>query len=392
MKTLSGLDVVSMHMPTGLCGKRAGILCHASSITSDFRFITEVLASGNGCKIAAIFGPQHGIFGQTQDNMIEWEGRTDPVLKIPVYSLYGEHRKPTPAMLEGLDIMVVDLQDVGARLYTYIWTVKLCMEACAEAGIPLYVLDRPNPIGRVQADGPVLSEEFFTFVGGASIPLCHRMTIGEMAVWIRQKHLPGCDLHVIRAEGWRRNSLYRETGLPWVLPSPNMPTPETALVYPGTVLAEALNISEGRGTVIPFELTGAPFIDSARLLNELRIRNIPGCVFRTHDFIPTFNKFTGQYCHGIQIHVTDASVFRPVVTVLNLFDAIIKTSPAGSLTFNPPPYEYEYRMMPFDILSGDSRMREVLENSLSLADEISRWDASIESFNKEFRQMALYTE
>jgi uncharacterized protein YbbC (DUF1343 family) len=392
MKTLSGLDVVSIRMPSGLCGKRAGVLCHASSITSDFRYITEVFGSDSGCRLAALFGPQHGISGQTQDNMIEWESTTDPLLRIPVYSLYGEHRKPTPAMLDGLDVMVVDLQDVGARLYTYIWTVKLCMEACAEAGIPVYILDRPNPIGRVQADGPVLSEEFFTFVGGASLPLCHRMTIGEIAVWIKQKHLPGCDLHVIRAEGWKRNSLFRETGLPWVLPSPNMPTPETALVYPGTVLAEALNLSEGRGTVIPFELSGAPFINSTHLLNELRSRNIPGCAFRIHDFIPTFNKYAGQYCQGIQIHVTDATCFRPVVTALHLFDAILKTSSSGSLKFNPPPYEYEYRLMPFDILSGDSRMREVLEKNLSVTDEISRWDASIESFNEEFRQMALYTE
>ena len=392
MKTLSGLDVVSMRMPSGLRGKQAGILCHASSITSDFRYITEVFGSESGCRIASLFGPQHGIFGQTQDNMIEWEGMTDPVLDIPVYSLYGEHRKPTPEMLNGLDVLVIDLQDVGARLYTYIWTVKLCMEACAEAGIPIYILDRPNPIGRIQADGPVLSKEFFTFVGGATIPLCHRMTIGEMAIWIKQKHEPGCDLHVIRAEGWSRNSLYRETGLPWVLPSPNMPTPESALVYPGTVLVEALNISEGRGTVIPFELIGAPFINGTRLLKELRSRNIQGCSFRIHDFIPTFNKYAGIDCCGIQIHVTDASIFRPVATALHLFDAIIKTSPAGSLTFNPPPYEYEYRLMPFDILSGDSRMREVLEKGLSLTDEISRWDALIESFNNEFSQMTLYPE
>ena len=392
MKTLSGLDVVSTHMPSGLYGKSIGILCHASSITSDFRYITEVFGNDSGCRLAALFGPQHGIFGQTQDNMIEWEGNTDPLLRIPVYSLYGEHRKPTPSMLNGLDVLVVDLQDVGARLYTYIWTVKLCMEACDEAGIPVYILDRPNPIGRVQADGPMLREEFFTFVGGASIPLCHRMTIGEMALWIKDKYIQGCDLQVIRVEGWTRSSLYRETGLPWVLPSPNMPTPETALVYPGTVLAEALNVSEGRGTVIPFELIGAPFIDSSKLLRELRSRNIPGCHFRIHDFIPTFNKYAGQDCHGIQIHVTDASCFRPVMTALNLFDAIIKTSPSGSLKFNPPPYEYEYRLMPFDILSGDSRMREVLEKGLSLADEVRRWDISIESFNKEFSQMALYTE
>lgn len=392
MKVLSGLDMVSVRMPSQLRGKTIGILCHSSSITSDFRFITEVFSSHGGCRLAALFGPQHGISGQTQDNMIEWESTSDPLLGIPVHSLYGEHRKPTPEMLHGLEALVVDLQDVGARLYTYIWTVKLCMEACADAGVPVYILDRPNPIGRVQADGPVLREDYFTFVGGASIPLCHRMTIGEMAVWIRGKYIPGCELHVIRAEGWRRNSLYHETELPWVLPSPNMPSPQTALVYPGTVLAEALNLSEGRGTVIPFEVTGAPFINGHRLLQEMRSRKIQGCSFRMHDYIPTFHKFAGQFCRGIQIHVTDASLFRPVATALHLLDAIIKTCPAGSLTFNPPPYEYEYKLMPFDILAGDGRMREVLENGLSLSDEISRWDASIADFRSDFRQMALYDE
>ncbi len=392
MNVLSGLDVVSQCMPSGLRNRRIGILCHSSSITSDFRFITEVFHNSSGCTLAALFGPQHGLSGQTQDNMIEWESTTDPVLGIPVWSLYGEHRKPTPRMLEGLEALVVDLQDVGARLYTYIWTVKLCMEACAEAGIPVYLLDRPNPIGRVQADGPLLLEEYFTFVGGASIPLCHRMTMGEMAIWIREKHLPGCELHVIRMEGWRRDSLFRETGLPWVLPSPNMPSQESATVYPGTVLAEALNLSEGRGTVIPFELTGAPWINGRELLGELRTRDLPGCSFRIHDFIPTFHKYAGEYCRGIQIHVTDASSFRPVATALHLFDAIIRTSPPGSLQFKEPPYEYEYKLMPFDILSGDSRMREVLEKGLSLADEIARWDESIEDFTTEFGQMALYEE
>lgn len=390
MKVKSGLDIVSESIPPAFKAKKIGILCHSSSITSDFRFITEVLDGDSGTSIGALFGPQHGLSGQTQDNMIEWESTTHPVLGIPVYSLYGEHRKPTQEMLRGLDILVADLQDVGARLYTYIWTVKLCMEACVEAGIPLYILDRPNPIGKLQADGPVLNEEYFTFVGGASIPLCHRMTMGEMALWIREKHIPGCDLHVIRAEGWRRNSLYSETGLPWVIPSPNMPSPQTTMVYPGTVLTEALNLSEGRGTVIPFELQGAPFINSEKLLKEMRTRKLPGCSFRIHDFIPTFHKFAGQYCRGLQIHVTDTATFRPVATALHLYDAIIKTSPEGSLTFNPPPYEYEYRLMPFDILSGDSRMREVLEQGLPLDEEISRWDASISEFTTEFSHMALY--
>lgn len=392
MKVLSGLDVVSLDLPAGLRGKRTGLLCHSSSITSDYRHITEIFGKNNQLRLSALFGPQHGLSGQTQDNMIEWEGAIDPVLGIPVYSLYGEHRKPTSSMLEGLEAFVTDLQDVGARLYTYIWTVKLCMEACSEAGIPVYILDRPNPIGKIQADGPVLDEEYFTFVGGACIPLCHRMTIGEMALWIRDKYIPRCDLHVIRAEGWKRSMMYGDTGLPWVLPSPNMPTPQTAAVYPGTVLAEALNISEGRGTVIPFELTGAPWIDGHRLLKELRERNLPGCSFRMHDFIPTFHKYAGEYCRGIQIHVTDASLFRPVTTAMHLFDAIIRTTPAGAFSFNPPPYEYEYRLMPFDILSGDSRMREVLTEGLSLKEETERWKAQTELFLSDFSQIALYTE
>ncbi len=392
MKVYSGLDVALRDQPAGLRDKRTGLLCHASSITSDYRHITELFGNGSRWELAALFGPQHGLFGQTQDNMIEWEGGDDPQLGLPVYSLYGEHRKPTPAMLEGVEQFVIDLQDVGARLYTYIWTVKLCMEACAEAGIPVWILDRPNPIGKIQADGPLLQEEYFTFVGGASIPLCHRMTLGEMALWIRERYVQGCDLKIIRAEGWRRSMLYNETGLPWVLPSPNMPTLQTAVVYPGTVLVEALNLSEARGTTIPFELTGAPWVNGQRLLNEMRSRNLPGCRFRWHDFIPTFNKYAGEYCQGIQIHVTDPSVYRPVITALHLFDAIIETSPEGALEFLPPPYEYEYDLMPFDILSGDSRMREVLSRRLSLSDEIARWEEQREPFMKEFSQMALYDE
>ena len=392
MRVKTGLDTISEKMHPKLKGKKTGLLFHAPSIDSSFAHITSIFTEEHGCRQGALFGPQHGIYGQTQDNMIEWEGSVHKEFRVPVYSLYGEHRKPTPDMLNGLEAFVVDLQDVGARLYTYIWTVKLCMEACADAGIPVFVLDRPNPIGGMQADGPVLKEKYFTFVGGASIPMCHRMTIGEMAVWIRDRYIPRCDLTVIMMEGWRRKMLYRETGLPWVLPSPNMPTPETAIVYPGTVLAEALNISEGRGTVIPFELIGAPFINTDKLIADLNTRRLPGCIFRAHDYIPTFNKFRNTTCHGVQIHVTDIAVYRPVLTALHLFDSMIRTSPAGSVSFNPPPYEYEYSLMPFDILSGDSRMREVLTSGLSLQEEKERWDEEIREFTREFGEIALYKE
>jgi len=390
MKVLTGLDIISRRMPSFLLGKRLGILCHAASISSGFVPVTDIFSKNSKCIIGAVFGPQHGLFGQTQDNMIEWEG--DQTSSIPIYSLYGQHRKPTASMLKGIEAFVVDLQDVGARLYTYIWTVKLCMEACSEAGIPVYVLDRPNPVAAMQADGPVLKKKYFTFVGGAEIPLCHRMTIGEMAIWIRTFHATTCELYVVAMEGWNRSLMFRDTGLPWVLPSPNMPSQETAVVYPGTVLFEAMNISEGRGTVIPFELFGAPFINATAVLKELKTMNPPGCAFRNHDFIPTFNKFYGEYCHGIQIHVTDYRTYRPVETMVYILRAIKKTSPDGTLSFNLPPYEYEYKLMPFDILSGDNRMREVIENDLPLKDEKDRWKEETSEFLKIFKELSLYSE
>ncbi|MBS1232187.1 MAG: hypothetical protein H6R35_1025, partial [Bacteroidetes bacterium] len=302
------------------------------------------------------------------------------------------HRKPTSEMLNNIEALIIDLQDVGARLYTYIWTVKLCIEACSETGIPVWILDRPNPVGRLPFDGPVLKEEYFTFVGGASIPLCHRMTIGEMSLWIREKYFNRCDLNVVWMKNWKRNSLFSETGLPWILPSPNMPTLQTALVYPGTVLIEALNLSEGRGTTIPFELFGAPFIDPGKLKKNLDDRKIPGCVFRVHSFIPTFHKFAGTLCNGLQIHVTDASAYYPVATAYEIFDAIIETAPPDSLKFNPPPYEYEYKLIPFDILSGDSLMRSSLINRVPASVERQRWQYEIGEFLNEFRQMSVYPE
>jgi uncharacterized protein YbbC (DUF1343 family) len=389
---ITGLESILNDFPAKLKGKKIGILCHAPSITRDFEHISDIFYKRKDCKLTAIFGPQHGIHGQTQDNMIEWQSRKHPIFDIPLYSLYGENRKPTPKMLEGIDILLIDLQDVGARLYTYIWTVKLCIAACTEAGIPIWLLDRPNPVGRLPFDGPVLKKEYFTFVGGASIPLCHRMTIGEMAIWIKEKYYPGCDLNIVSMKNWKRSSLYSESGLPWVLPSPNIPTLQSAVVYPGTVLIEALNLSEGRGTTIPFELFGAPFINPVRLKRNLDSRHIEGCSFRLHDFIPTFHKFSGENCFGMQIHITDISRYKPVGTALEIFDAIIETSEPDALRFKQPPYEYEYNLVPFDILSGDSGMRETLISRSSLSAEKERWADETEVFRKEFRQIALYSE
>ncbi len=388
----TGYNQIRAKFPKSLRGKRIGILCHSSSIDKDFVHIADYFHKSDECYLSAIFGPQHGIYGQTQDNMIEWQSQIHPFYKVPLYSLYGEYRKPTPEMLNTLDVLIIDLQDVGARLYTYVWTVKLCLEACSEAGIPVWILDRPNPIGRLPFDGPVLKENFFTFVGGAAIPLCHRMTIGEIALWLREKYFEKCDLNIIWMKGWKRNSLFNETGLPWVLPSPNMPTVQTAIVYPGTVLFEALNISEGRGTTIPFELLGAPFINSELLKENLDSRKIPGCVFRKHSFIPTFNKYCGEYCNGLQIHVTEPGIYYPVSTAVEIIDAIIETTPTDSLQFKLPPYEYEYTLMPFDILSGDSEMRKALINRSPIYLEKQRWQDEIEKFKKEFRDFCVYPE
>jgi uncharacterized protein YbbC (DUF1343 family) len=389
---ITGLESVLSDFPAKLKGKRIGILCHAASITKDFRHISEIFFNRNDCKLVALFGPQHGIHGQTQDNMIEWQSRRHPVFDIPLYSLYGKNRKPTPEMLNDIDIFLIDLQDVGARLYTYIWTVKLCMEACTKAAIPVWLLDRPNPIGRLAYDGPVLKEEFFTFVGGASIPLCHRMTIGEMAVWIKDKYYPDCDLNIVQMKNWKRSALFTDTGLPWVLPSPNIPTVRTAMVYPGTVLIEALNLSEGRGTTIPFELFGAPFVNPEKLKKNLNSRHIEGCTFRNHDFIPAFHKFCGELCTGFQIHITDIDRFRPVGTALEIIASIIETTEPDALKFKHPPYEYEYNLMPFDILSGDSLMRKALISGSNLTVEKERWAHEIEEFRKEFQRFAIYAE
>ena len=389
---ITGLEVILNKFPEKLKGKKIGILCHAASITRNFEHISDILFRRNDCKIVALFGPQHGIHGQTQDNMIEWQSELHPVFNIPVYSLYGQHRMPTPEMLLGIDVFLIDLQDVGARLYTYIWTVKLCIEACTKAGIPVWVLDRPNPVSKLSFDGPILKKEYFTFVGGASIPLCHRMTIGELALWIKGIYYPSCELNVVWMKNWKRSSLFCETGLPWVLPSPNMPTVNTAMVYPGTVLIEALNLSEGRGTTLPFELFGAPYIDSEKLKKNIDARNIKGCTFRLHDFIPAFHKYCGNICHGMQIHITDIERFKPVESVLELLDAIIETSEPDALRFNLPPYEYEYKLIPFDILSGDSGMRESLIARKDVGIEKERWAHEIEEFRIEFRQIEVYSE
>ncbi len=387
---VTGLESIIKNFPGALVGKRIGLLCHSASITSTYEHSISVFLRSPS-QMSALFGPQHGMYGQTQDNMVEWEGTLHPALKIPVYSLYGKTRTPGNDALSKIDALVIDLQDVGARPYTYIWTVKLCLGACEKAGVPVWVLDRPNPIAAMPMDGPLLSERFYSFVGGAEIPLCHRMTIGEIALLLKREYFPGVDLHVAAMEGWWRNSFWHETGLPWVLPSPNMPTPETAVVYPGMVLLEATNMSEGRGTTRPFEIIGAPYFKPDKALEEVKKFDVPGCVFREHDFIPTFQKWQGEYCRGIQVHIVAPRKYEPVFTIAALLNAIIKTSD-GKFIFKNPPYEYDAVNMPFDILSGDETLRETLSREGDLRELKNKWKESYRDFIVAFRDIARYPE
>lgn len=381
MKTVTGLDRLTGET---LRGRRVGLLVHPASVDGRMRHALERI------KPAVLFGPQHGILGQTQDNMIEWEGFTDPITGVPVYSLYGEHRKPTPEMLSGLDALVIDLQDVGARYYTFIWTMLLCLEACAENDVAVMVLDRPNPLGGCVLEGPVLNMEFASFVGLAPVPMRHGLTIGELArFFVRERGLD-VDLDVIWCSRWRRESYFDETGLPWILPSPNMPTLDTALVYPGGCLLEGTMLSEGRGTTRPFEIFGAPYVDGVHLAARLNALGLPGAFYRPLHFEPTFHKFAGQVCGGIQVHVTDRASFRSV-TVYTAAIALIRELWFDEFEWKEPPYEYETEKRPIDILAGGRRWRRGVETGQDPREMAASWEdeqASFRASTEEFRHHA----
>lgn len=335
---------------------RLGALLHSASVGADLTPTLAVLESmagqGGMFRLGALFGPQHGFESTTQDNMVEWNGFRHPRLDIPVFSLYGEHREPTPEMLGEIDGLLVDLVDVGARYYTFIWTMLLAMKACEGAGLPVIVADRPNPINGIVTEGWLQRDDHLSFVGLHPLPQRHARTIGELARQFREERFPDLDLTVLPMEGWDRAMHFDETGLPWVLPSPNMPTLDTALVYPGMCLLEGTNLSEARGTTRPFELFGAPWItdahDFCRKLNGL---GLPGIHFREASFEPMFQKHAGHFCRGAQMHVTDRDTFLPVKTAIE----ILKLARIGyprDFAWNPPPYEYETEKLPIEILLG----------------------------------------
>jgi len=355
-----------------LKGLRVGVVANPASVDHTFGHVVDRVRAAEGVTLAAIFGPQHGFRSDLQDNMIETPHAEDQARRVPVYSLYSETREPTAEMLAGLDALVIDLQDIGARIYTFIYTMANCLRACGRHGVPVIVCDRPNPIGGVDVEGETLVAGFESFVGLFPIPMRHGLTIGELARLFNDQFALGADLEVVTMEGWRRADYGDDCGMPWVMPSPNMPTLDSAVVYPGTVLLEGTLASEGRGTTRPFELVGGPWVRAEAFVDRLNAHGLPGVIFRPAVFEPTFQKHHGVTCEGCQIHVTDRAAFAPVVTGVAVIEELRRADPSR-FAWRPPPYEYEHRLMPIDILAGSSVMREALERGAGAAAIAEGW-------------------
>jgi uncharacterized protein YbbC (DUF1343 family) len=362
-----------------LRGSRVGVVCNHASVGPGFRHIVDRLHDAEGVHLTAIFGPQHGFRSDVQDNMVETPHGDDTSRQVPVYSLYSDTREPTTEMFRDIDILVIDLQDVGARIYTYIYTMANCLRAAARHGVPVIVCDRPNPIGGRHVEGAALSPGFESFVGQFAIPMRHGLTIGELAALFNDHFGIGAALEIAPMERWHRPLSADETGLPWVMPSPNMPTLDSALVYPGTVLFEGTQISEGRGTTRPFELVGAPWVDPDGFAAAMRDLELPGVYFRPAVFVPTFQKHAGETCGGCQIHVVDRDAFRPVRTGVALIAMFRRLDP-DRFAWRPPPYEYEHRRPPIDILAGSDALRRQIEASVPLPAIVESWREDEETF------------
>jgi uncharacterized protein YbbC (DUF1343 family) len=371
-----------------LRGRTVGVVCNPASVNARFEHVLERLES-SGVKVGAIFGPQHGFRSDLQENMIETAHDEDRRRQVPIYSLYSETREPTAEMLAGLDALVIDLQDVGTRIYTYIYTMANCLKAARRHDLPVIVCDRPNPIGGAAVEGPMLEPGFESFVGQYPIPMRHGMTIGELARLFNEHFGIGAKLEVVAMPDWDRASFHDDNGLPWVLPSPNIPTLDSAIVYPGTVLFEGTNVSEGRGTTKPFELVGAPWIEPETFAHHMNLEGLPGVYFRPALFEPTFHKHRDTPCGGCQVHITDRRTIRPVETGVALLQAF-RDLGHDHFQWREPPYEYEYLLAPIDILCGSSEVRERLEHGEHARDIAKDWDAAVEPFMKLRRSFLLY--
>jgi uncharacterized protein YbbC (DUF1343 family) len=372
-----------------VAGRRVGLVCNPASIDGRFQHSADKLLADPEVTLAGLFGPQHGFRSDVQDNMIETPHACDRRRNVPIFSLYSETREPDARMLDGLDALVIDLQDVGTRVYTYIYTMANCMRAASRLGLHVIVCDRPNPVGGDAVEGARLQERWTSFVGQFPIPLRHGMTIGELARLFNEDYGIGARLDVVPLDGWRRTMYQDETGLPWVIPSPNLPTLDAATVYPGAVLFEGTILSEGRGTTRPFEIVGAPWIDGEQLASDMNARGLPGVHFRPVFFEPTFHKHARESCGGCQVHVLDRHAFKPVRTAVELIDEFRRQNPA-KFGWKEPPYEYEHEKQPIDVLFGSDRLRTTLDSNGDVAALIGSWKQDEEDFQRQRERVLLY--
>lgn len=379
VKVKLGIERVLSDSKHLLNNQRIGLICNQASVNHDFQHAADLFFEDSEINLVALFGPQHGIRGDVQDNMIETEHATDKKTNLPIYSLYSETRIPTEEMLKDLDALVFDLQDVGGRVYTFIYTMANAMTACAKFGKKMFVCDRPNPINGLDLEGNSLEDEYISFVGQYPIPMRHGLTVGELAKLFNEEFGIGCDLEVVEMQGWTRELYYDETDAPWVLPSPNMPTVETTVVFPATVYFEGTQVSEGRGTTKPFELVGAPYIDADELADALKKINLPGVKFRAVNFLPTFQKHAGKTCGGVFLHVTDRKIFEPVITGIGLVKTIYDLY-TGEFKWKETPYEYVFDKNPFDVISGTEKTRNFIETGASLEEIRFSWEQDVSDF------------
>nr|WP_321398209.1 DUF1343 domain-containing protein [uncultured Desulfobacter sp.] len=384
----TGLDTLYDDPPDCLKGRRLGLLGNPASITSQFTHAKDVIAQLFPGQLSALFSPQHGFFAEKQDNMIESGHFRDPDLNIPVFSLYSETRIPTADMFDTIDTLVIDIQDVGTRVYTFIYTISYCLETAAALGKSIVILDRPNPVGGLQIEGNILDEAYASFVGRYPIPMRHGMTVGEITAFFNTTRGINCDLTVIPMQGWTRDMYWQDTGLVWIPPSPNLPTPLSAMVYPGQVILEGTNLSEGRGTTLPFEQFGAPFLDIHTLKQRVQDR-LKGVVLRPLCFQPTSGKWQNQICKGFHIHVTDRELYKPYLYSLILLQEIIRAHP-NDFAFKEPPYEYEFERLPMDLIIGSRNLREHIENMNDLIELEKTWQIPLKTFKQASQPFYIY--
>lgn len=392
MKVRSGLESL-LDDPRPIAGKRLGIVTNQSAVTSDLRHVVPLLHARRDCNVTTLFGPEHGIWGEAQD-MEHVTDSVDPATGLRVYSLYGgseEKLAPRREMLRDVGALVIDLQDIGSRYYTFVYTMALCMRAAAQAGVPAVVLDRPNPIDGVHMEGNIREEKYSSFVGMYPLPVRHGMTAGELARYFNDIFELGCDLTVVPMRGWKRTMWWDETGLPWVIPSPNMPAVSTATVYPGLCLIEGTNLSEGRGTTRPFELFGAPWLDPFKLAADLNRLELPGVRFRPHYFMPVFQKHAGKVCGGVELHVHDRIRFEPFRTGLWCVKAA-RDQNREKFDWRRETYEFVSDRLAIDLLAGSARYREIVESGGDPDEWVRSWDEPLREFARRREQFLLYRD